>query len=135
MVACTIITVVSLPMYSALYRSLSTLGLTFASDLGIVANTVVLAVLLHRRGLVPAGDMPWMELAKATVIAAVAGVLGYRVASLVTPSNRIADLETFALGAVTWAATVALGLWLTRSRLLDDLRQRKGTAQSRGEAG
>jgi putative peptidoglycan lipid II flippase len=127
MVACTIITVASLPVYSALYRSLSTLGLTFASDLGIVANTVVLAVLLHRRKLVPAGDLPWGELAKAAVTAAFAGLMGYRVASLVTPSNRIADLETFALGAITWAATVALGLWLTRSRLLDDLRQRKGS--------
>ncbi len=128
MVACTIITVASLPVYSALYRSLSTLGLTFASDLGIVANTVVLAVLLHRRKLVPAGDLPWGELGKAAVTAAFAGLLGYFVARLVTPSNRVADLETFALGAVTWAATVALGLWLTRSRLLSDLRQRKGIA-------
>jgi len=131
MVASSIVTVASLPVYSALYRALSTVGLAIASDVGIVANTLVLAWLLHRQGLIPAGGLPWGELGKALVTAAVAGILGQRVASLVAPGSRSADLATFALGAITWAATVALGLWLTRSRLLWDLRQRKGTAYPR----
>jgi len=106
-------------------------GLAIASDVGIVANTLVLAWLLHRRRLIPAGELPWGELGKAAVTAAFAGILGQRVASLVAPASRSADLATFALGAITWAATVALGLWLTRSRLLWDLRERKGTAYPR----
>jgi putative peptidoglycan lipid II flippase len=131
MVASTIVTLASLPVYSALYRALSTVGLAIASDVGIVANTLVLAILLHRRELIPADELPWKELGKAAVTAAFAGILGQRVASLVAPGSRSADLATFALGAITWAATVALGLWLTRSRLLWDLRQRKGTAYPR----
>ena len=131
MVASSIVTLASLPVYSALYRALSTVGLAIASDVGIMANTLVLAFLLHRRGLIPAGELPWGELGKAAVTAACAGILGQRVASLVPPGSRTADLATFALGAITWAATVALGLWLTRSRLLSDLRQRKGTAYPR----
>jgi len=131
MVASSIVTLASLPVYSALYRALSTVGLAIASDVGIVANTLVLAWLLHQRGLIPAGELPWGELGKAAVTAVFAGILGQRVASLVAPGSRRADLATFTLGAITWAATVALGLWLTRSRLLWDLRQRKGTAYPR----
>jgi len=131
MVASSIVTLASLSVYSALYRALSTVGLAIASDVGIVANTLVLAWLLHQRGLIPAGELPWGELGKAAVTAALAGILGQRVASLVAPGSRRADLATFTLGAITWAATVALGLWLTRSRLLWDLRQRKGTAYPR----
>jgi len=131
MVASSIVTVASLPVYSALYHALSTVGLAIASDVGIIANTLVLAWLLDRRRLIPAGELPWGELGKAAATAALAGILGQRVASLVAPGSRSADLATFTLGAITWAATVALGLWLTRSRLLLDLRQRKGTAYPR----
>jgi len=131
MVASSIITLASLPVYSALYHALSTVGLAIASDVGIVANTLVLAWLLHQRGLIPANELAWGELGKAGLTAVFAGILGQRVANLVVPGSRSADLGNFALGAITWAATVALGLWLTRSRLLSDLRQRKGTAYPR----
>ncbi|HEX8815778.1 MAG TPA: murein biosynthesis integral membrane protein MurJ [Terriglobales bacterium] len=125
MVASTIVTVASLPVYSALYRGLSTVGLAIASDIGIVANTIVLAGLLHRRRLIPVDELQWGELGKALLTAIVAGVLAQRVASLVAPGSRTADVAAFSLAAVTWAATIALGLWLTRSRLLSDLRRRK----------
>lgn len=131
MVASSIVTLASLPVYSALYQALSTVGLAIASDVGIITNTLVLALLLHSQGLIPANELPWGELGKAALTATVAGILGQRVASLVAPGSRGADLATFALGAITWAATVALGLWLMRSRLLSDLRQRKGTAYPR----
>jgi putative peptidoglycan lipid II flippase len=127
MVASTIVTVASLPVYSALYRVLSMVGLAIASDIGIVANTVVLAGLLHRRRLIPADELQWGELGKALLTAVFAGVLAQHVAGLVTPGSRVADVAAFSLAAVTWAATVALGLWLTRSHLLADLRRRKQT--------
>jgi putative peptidoglycan lipid II flippase len=132
MIASSVITLASLPMYSVLYRAFSTAGLAIASDLGIVANTLVLAILLHRRKLVPLNQLPWGELGKAGITAVVAGLLSYEVARLVTVrGNRIADLEALGLIAITWGAAVAAGLWLTRSTLPDNLRRRKETPYPR----
>lgn len=131
MIASSIVTLASLPMYAALYHTFSTVGLAMASDLGIIANTMALAILLHYRKLVPMNELPWKELGKAGVTAIAAGLVGYRVAKLVTPGNRIADLETIGLATVTWGATAALGLWLTRSHLAQELRGRKGTTYPR----
>ena len=132
MIASSVITLASLPLYSALYHTFSTAGLAIASDLGIVANTLALAILLHRRKLVPADQLPWGELGKAGVTAAVAGLLSSQVAHLVmVRGNRIADVEALGLIAMTWGAAVTAGLWLTRSQLLRDLRRRKTTPYPR----
>ena len=132
MVASSIITLASIPMYSALYHIYSTVGLAIASDLGILANTLAMAVLLHRRNLVRAGELPWGELGKAALTALVAGLLSYWVASsAMIHGSRTADVQTIALITITWAGAVAAGLWLTRSRLLNHLLSRKGTAYPR----
>jgi putative peptidoglycan lipid II flippase len=132
MIASSIITAASIPIYAALYHSFSTVGLAVASDFGIVANTVVIAVLLHRRGLVPADELQWAELGKALITAAFAGVLSYFVAHRVMiRGNHWADLYSLALVSLTWAAAVALGLWLTKSQLPGDLRRRKGVIYPR----
>jgi putative peptidoglycan lipid II flippase len=128
MVASTLITLASIPMYSALYRAFSTPGLAIASDLGILANTVAVALLLHQRRLVPIDGLQWGELSKAGITAAVAGWLSYWVASsVVVEGSRIADLKSLALTTLTWAGAVAAGLSLTHSQLLRDLLRRKGT--------
>jgi len=57
MVATSLITLVSIPIYSALYRHFSTVGLAIASDVGIVANMLALALLLHRRNLVRVNEL------------------------------------------------------------------------------
>lgn len=131
MLACSLITVASIPVYAALYHTLSTVGLTIASDLGIVANTVTIALLLHRRKLVPADELQWTELGKALITAVVAGLLSYRVANLVQYGSHRADVYALCLVTLTWAAAVAAGLWLTKSHLLADLRRRKGTVYPR----
>jgi putative peptidoglycan lipid II flippase len=131
MVACSLITVASIPMYAALYHSLHTVGLAIASDVGIVANTVTIAVLLHRRKLVPADELQWGELGKAVLVAIVAGLLSYRVAEVVAYGSHRADAYALTLITLTWAAAVAAGLWLTKSHLLEDLRRRKGTMYPR----
>jgi len=126
MIAGTIITAVSLPMYWLLFRTFSVVGLAFASDIGIAVHTVALAVLLHRRKLVPAGDLPWGELAKAGVTAVVAGLAAWSVARLVPlEGSRVADLQALGIATVTWAAAVAAGLWITRSALPGELRRRQ----------
>jgi putative peptidoglycan lipid II flippase len=124
MVAGTIITAASLPMYAALFRHCSAVGLAFASDLGILVHTVVLAILLSRKTLVPARTMAWGELGKALLVSALAWIGSVYVAALIViDGTRRADFEFVGLASVTWAGAVAVGLWLTRSRLLADLRR------------
>jgi putative peptidoglycan lipid II flippase len=132
MVASSLITVASIPMYGALYRACSTVGLAIASDVGIVANTVAIAVLLDRRKLVRLAQFPWRELSKVAFTAVFAGILSFRVAQgMIAGASRTRDLYALILIACTWAAAVAAGLWLTRSQLLSDLRRRKGTIYPR----
>jgi putative peptidoglycan lipid II flippase len=132
MVASTLITVASIPMYRALYHAFSSAGLALASDLGIAANCLAMAILLHQRRLVPWDELQWGELGKAAITAAAAGLLSYRVAgAIVVSGSRVADIEALGLICITWAGAVAAGLWLTKSELPGDLRRRTGTALPR----
>ena len=132
MVASSLITVASIPVYSVLFHKLSTVGLAMASDLGIVANTLALALLLHRRQLVRVNELNWAEIGKAGVTSLVAGGLSYQVARVLLVNNsRIADLKALGLITVTWAGAVAAGLWITRSTLPGDLRRRKAIVYPR----
>src|SRR5947209_5106402 len=132
MIASSVITLVSLPLYSVLYRTFSTAGLAVASDLGIMANTLALAVLLHRRKLVRIDRLNWGEIGKAGITALIAGMLSYEVGRIVMANNsRSADLRALGLIALTWAAATAAGLWFTRSHLPQDLQRRKSTSYPR----
>ena len=125
MVATTLITLASLPVYSVLFRTLSVTGLAIASDIGITANALAIALLLHARGMVSLAGMNWKELAKAALIGAVSGGLSYEVTRIVSlDGSRRADLLALGLGTLTWAATVAAGIWLLRSQLPGEFRKR-----------
>jgi len=120
-----------LPVYATLFHTFGVVGLAWASDIGIGANLLALALLLHSRKLVSLGELRWGELGKAAVVAAVAGGISFEVAKVVPLAtsghgSRLADLTQLALVSVTWAAAVAAGLWLLRSELPGDLRRRKG---------
>jgi len=126
MIATTLITLASLPVYSLLFRTLSVTGLAAASDLGIAANAIAIALLLHVRGMVPLGGLNWKELGKAALVGVVSGGLSHAVLrSIALNGSRRADLLALGLGSLTWAAAVAAGLWLLRSELPADLRRRK----------
>ena len=128
MVASTVITIASLPVYRALYHSFSSVGLAVASDLGIAANCLAMMILLHQRKLVRWDELQWGELGKAAITAAAAGLLSYRVASAINVTgSRVADIEALGLICITWAGAVAAGLWLTKSELPGDLRRRSRT--------
>jgi putative peptidoglycan lipid II flippase len=125
MVAGTIITAASLPMYAALFHAFSFVGLAIASDAGIIANTLALAVLLDRKRLVPGSELPGKELAKAAFTSLFALVVSFGVArSMPLAGSRGADAAALCLVSVTWAGAVALGLWATRSQLPAALRRR-----------
>jgi putative peptidoglycan lipid II flippase len=131
MVAVSVITLASLPVYSILFHTFGVVGLAWASDIGIGINLVALACLLHYRKLISLREMRWRELGKAALTAAIAGGISYEVAKVVPlgsaeHGSRIADLMQLALVSVTWAAAAAAGLWLLRSELPGDLRSRKG---------
>jgi hypothetical protein len=126
MIATSIITVASLPVYSLLFRTLSITGLAIASDIGITANAIAIALLLHARGMVPLTGMNWRELGKAALVGVVSGGLSHEVMhSISLDGSRRADLLALTLGSLTWAAAVAAGLWLLRSELPADLRRKK----------
>jgi putative peptidoglycan lipid II flippase len=132
MVAVTVITSASLPVYSLLFHRYGVVGLAFASDIGIGANLLALALLLHYRKLVSLRELRWGELGKSAVTAAVAGGISLEVArSIPLPyghGSRITDLLQLALISLTWAAATSVGLWLLGSQLPNDLRRRKRTA-------
>jgi putative peptidoglycan lipid II flippase len=118
MVTTTAVTAASIPVFWALYHAYGIVGLAVASDIGIVAQTSALALLLHRRGMVPLGDMRWAELAKALAVAIVAAALGVAVGRVVPmDGTRVADVKALAIISVTWAGAVAAGLWITGSKL------------------
>jgi putative peptidoglycan lipid II flippase len=132
MIAVTVITSASLPVYSLLFHRYGVVGLAFASDIGIGANLLALALLLHYRKLVSLGTLRWDELGKSALTAVVAGGISLEVAKSVPlpvgHGSRIADVLQLGLISVTWAAAAAVGLWLLRSQLPNDLRRRKATA-------
>lgn len=129
MLAGTAITLLSLPLYAGLFQHLSVAGLAIASNIGVVANTLALAFLLNRRGLVRLSGLNWLELGKAAFTAAAAYFLSYKVATIISmDGSRTADLLKICLISVTWTAAAALGLWLLRSRLPEDLRRGKKAA-------
>jgi putative peptidoglycan lipid II flippase len=133
MAAVTIITAASLPVYSMLFRSYGVVGLAFASDIGIAANLLALAFLLHYRRMVSLRTLRWDELGKSVITALAAGGISLEVAKSVTPlvagrGSRVTDLLQLALISVTWAAASALGLWLLKSQLPSDLRRKKKIA-------
>jgi len=133
MVAVSVITAASLPVYSILFHAFGLIGLAWASDIGIGANLLALAWLLHRQKFVPLNGLRWGELGKAALTAVIAGAVSFEVSRIIPVSvtghgSRTADLLQLGLITVTWAAAVAGGLWLLRSELPGDLRRRKAAA-------
>ena len=94
MLAGTIVTVVSLPIYALLYRWHGTPGLAIASDIGIALQTLSLAVLLHQRRMVSLASLDYRELGRCLT-------------------------TSIAAGAAVWAATLASAHWSPRPSLMD----------------
>lgn len=128
MVASTIVTVCSIPVYASLFHRFGAPGLAMASDIGILANTVVLAVLLHQSRLVEGEDFPWVELGKVLLTALIAAAAGWGVHRAFVGGGRKSEFLNLVVVSITWAAAIALGLWVTKSQLPQDLRRRKREA-------
>jgi putative peptidoglycan lipid II flippase len=64
MIASTIITAISLPIYAGLHHSFGVVGLTVASNIGIAMQTCTIAVLLHQRRMVSLASLDYGELGR-----------------------------------------------------------------------
>ena len=69
MVAGTIVTAISLPIYIALFHGFGAMGLAFASDIGIAMQTLTIAGLLHQRHMVSLASLDYRELGRCLAAA------------------------------------------------------------------
>ncbi len=129
MAAGTAITLISWPIYAALYHAYGAMGLAIASDLGIAMQTLAIAVLLHRRRMVSLASLDYAELGRCLLAGLAAGGVVWGVswglASL--PGQplhsghlaeiRWTDLAVVILGSALWMGVAGLVLEKTGSAL------------------
>lgn len=120
-----VITLISIPIYRALFHGIGLTGLAVASDIGIVIQTITLAFLLNRRKIVHLSGLEFGELTRAMLAACAALAGAWAVVRYVhLPHSHPADLAIIAAGSLVWAALAAGVLQLTGSSLLSQLRSR-----------
>jgi putative peptidoglycan lipid II flippase len=125
MIAATTITAASIPIFWAAFHAWDVMGLAIASDIGIAAQTIALAILLNRRKLVPLAGLNWAGLGKALGVAIIAAVAGVLLQPLVTRSGgRRSDVVAIIVITAAWFAVCWVGLRISNSDLLTSLRRR-----------
>ncbi len=121
MAASTVVTLVSLPVYWFLDRWLGMAGLALASNIGIVLQTVTIAVLLHRRRMVSLASLDYREMGRCLLAGAAGGAAAWLAAWELRASLRPAattwlhhtrwiDAVILLLGMLIWAAVAKLVL-------------------------
>jgi putative peptidoglycan lipid II flippase len=130
MVAGTIVTVVSLPIYALLYRWQGVSGLAMASDVGIALQTLTLAVLLHKRRMVSLASLDYRELSRCLVSGAIAGSAAWAAVAVLGRAllvhTRWADVLDLLAGIGIWLAVAGLLLHRLGSALPGMVMKRLG---------
>lgn len=138
MVAGTVVTLVSLPVYTLLFHGFGAMGLAVASDLAIALQTVTIAVLLHQRRMVSLASLEFDELGRCLGAAVGSGAAVWVVfdwlGGLVVKSwfahgkghQHLVDLLILAGGTALWLAVADLILQHTGSALPRVVRTRLG---------
>jgi putative peptidoglycan lipid II flippase len=112
MVAGTVVTLVSLPIYASLYHWQGTAGLAVASDIGIALQTLSLAVMLHQRRMVSLASIDYRELGRCLVAGTAAGaavwaaILG--VVHFLPGHSRWMDAAELVAGSAMWLAIAGM---------------------------
>jgi putative peptidoglycan lipid II flippase len=121
MAAGTVVTLVSLPMYAALFQWQGAMGLAIASDIGIAIQTVTIAVMLHQKKMVSLASLDYAELGRcagaalvsgAAVWAIFTGLLGVFWRMLgrdLAATSRWVDFAILVLGTGLW---VGIAKWV-----------------------
>jgi len=138
MAAGTVITVISLPIYTVLYRWYGVMGLAFASDIGIALQTVALGGLLHQRRMVSLAGLDYRELGRCLLAAAASGGVvwivffwlgGFAVRAFgphLPAQNRWTDFAVLIVGTALWLAVADRVLAKAGSQLPSVARERLG---------
>lgn len=114
----TVVTCVSIPIYALLFHHFGVTGLAVASDLGICAHTLALALLLHKARLVSLASLHYGELVRTLAAAAISFATAVAcVRYLPTPSGHLGDFVLLTAGSAVWLATCYATLTLTGSKL------------------
>jgi putative peptidoglycan lipid II flippase len=125
------IVVLSIPVYWAMFHWMGMTGLAVASDIGILAQTCVLAVLLHKKRLVSLTHLEFAELARAALAAVAAfAATATLVHFLPAVSTRKGDIAIIAAGTLVWAAVAATILFATGSQLPAQVLRRGSPAKT-----
>ena len=138
MAAGTVVTLVSLPLYAALYHWHGAMGLAIASDIGIALQTVTIAVLLHRRHMVSLASLDYAELGRCLLAALTSGacvwmviwgigsLLGHLGNSRLPAQVRWTDLAALVAGLAVWVVVAKWVLEKTGSALPRVMMKRMG---------
>jgi len=115
MVAATVVTVVSIPIYAMLYRWQGAIGLAIASDIGIALQTFSLALLLHSRRMVSLASLDFKEMGRCLLAGFASGAAVWLV--FTEAEGRLLPLLGARMSAhARWTDIVALvigtALWL-----------------------
>ena len=127
MIASTIVTVLSLPIYWSLYHAAGPAGLAIASDIGILIQTLTLAVLLHWRRMVSLGGLQYGELLRSAVAAGAVWAALTALRHFTPTTSRVRELELLFVGAAIWVGISAGVLKITGSALPGELLSRLKT--------
>jgi putative peptidoglycan lipid II flippase len=124
MVAATLVTVVSIPVYAILNRVLGPTGLAVASDFGILVQTTTIAVLLHRRRMVSLAGLEYGEIMRALFAAIISFATLAGLTRLIHTTSRLWELVTLMAATVVWAGVSAAVLKAVGSSLPNQLLSR-----------
>jgi putative peptidoglycan lipid II flippase len=129
MVAGTIVTLVSLPIYTALFHWYGAIGLAFASDVGIAMQTLTIAFLLHKRHMVSVASLDFTEIGRCLLGAVAGGSVSWLVAwtlrnaiphlpaAPILHRARLTDFVILFTGTVVWVVIAKWALEKTGSAL------------------
>jgi putative peptidoglycan lipid II flippase len=136
MAAGTAATLVSLPLYAALYRWHGAMGLAIASDLGVALQTLSVAVLLHQRRMVSLASLDYREMGRCLLAACVSGAtvawvfggFGAVLHRAMPAQTRWIDLAVLVAGTALWVLIAKWVLEKTGSALPRVMMKRLGWA-------
>jgi len=121
-----LVTVLSIPVYWALFNGLGLTGLAIASDVGILAQTTTLAILLHKKRLVSLAHLEFPELGRALLAAIVAFAAAAGLVHFLPPvTTHPGDVLMIAAGSIAWVVAAYTVLHLTGSTLPRQVLRRK----------
>ncbi len=122
----TVVTLLSIPVYAALFHTLDLTGLAIASDIGIFAQTASLAILLHRKKLASLTHLEYAELGRALLAALIAYAATTAATRFLPPvSTHPKDAVTIGAATIIWAAAAGLTLVITGSKLPKQILRRR----------